>query len=236
MAPIECDPWTGVGRSTRSLRRASIRCSTTRPAGGCSLNHTYGSLTYMRLLSAQVRFSHADKDTFRDAWVPNPYDPLQKVKLLHENLFEYDTTSYDDEAQNVAEREEEYVTCVTSCVTVCVRVIRGDGADSAVCARAADLTTPPVVARPGSVPPLGRLRPATAAHPVIGPLLLRAFVRLAAVSSRVCRLTIVGRLLFYLTKTEHKSVHHLLPIFLHPVSLELTTPFLATDYTRPMPL
>ena len=73
-------------------------------------NHNYGSLTYMRLLSAQVKIR--DKDVFWDKWVPDPSAPSQKVKLHHENLFEYDTVSYDDAALIVAEKQEEYDTFV----------------------------------------------------------------------------------------------------------------------------
>ena len=67
-----------------------------------------GTLTYMRLLSADSEIDDDDKDVFWDEWVPNPYDPSQKVKLHHENLFKYDSVSYDDAARLVAEKEEAY--------------------------------------------------------------------------------------------------------------------------------
>ena len=95
-------------------------------------NHNYGSLTYMRLLSAGSNMEGYDKKRFWGEWVPNPYDPSQKVKLHHENLFEYDSVSYDDAALIVAEKQEEYADAVmayvlawfkiTLPILLCVRV------------------------------------------------------------------------------------------------------------------
>ena len=67
-----------------------------------------GSWTYMRLLSAQGNIGHVDRKPFWDEWVPNPYDTSQKVKLHHENLFEYDSVSYDEAVRLVAEKQEAY--------------------------------------------------------------------------------------------------------------------------------
>ena len=67
-----------------------------------------GSWTYMRLLSAHGKIDDANRKPFWDEWVPNPYDTSQKVKLHHENLFEYDSVSYDEAARLVAEKQEAY--------------------------------------------------------------------------------------------------------------------------------
>eukprot|EP00754_Rhynchopus_humris_P004500 Rhum_TRINITY_DN12280_c1_g1::Rhum_TRINITY_DN12280_c1_g1_i1::g.50697::m.50697 len=73
-------------------------------------NERRGSWTHIRLLKAAHEMEDVEKKKFYGKWVPNPYNTSQKVKLHHENLFEFNSPSYDETIMYLEYKRNEYYT------------------------------------------------------------------------------------------------------------------------------
>ena len=59
-------------------------------------NERRGAWTHMRLMTASHEIEPKEMKKFWDKWVANPYNSSEKVMLHHENLFQFNTPSYDE--------------------------------------------------------------------------------------------------------------------------------------------
>ena len=73
-------------------------------------NERRGAWTHMRLMTASHEIEPGEMKKFWDEWVPNPYNTSERVKLHHENLFQYNTPSYDETVAFLEYKRNEYYT------------------------------------------------------------------------------------------------------------------------------
>ena len=73
-------------------------------------NERRGAWTHMRLMTASHEIEPSDMTKFWDKWVANPYNSSEKVKLHHENLFQFNTPSYDETVAYLEYKRNEYYT------------------------------------------------------------------------------------------------------------------------------
>ena len=68
-----------------------------------------GALTQIRLMTASP-VDTPDRKEFWEEWVANPYNSSEKVKLHHENLFQFNTPSYDETVAYLEYKRNQYDT------------------------------------------------------------------------------------------------------------------------------
>ena len=69
-----------------------------------------GAWTHIRLLTAAHEIEDVERKKFWEKLVPNPYNTSQKIKLHHENLFEFNSPSYDETVMYIEYKRNEYYT------------------------------------------------------------------------------------------------------------------------------
>eukprot|EP00754_Rhynchopus_humris_P048984 Rhum_TRINITY_DN8112_c0_g1::Rhum_TRINITY_DN8112_c0_g1_i1::g.26264::m.26264 len=69
-----------------------------------------GASTHMRLMTASpdIEEDGHTRKVFWEEWVPHPYSSSQKVKLHHENLFQFNTPSYDETVAYLERKGEQH--------------------------------------------------------------------------------------------------------------------------------
>eukprot|EP00754_Rhynchopus_humris_P014521 Rhum_TRINITY_DN14391_c3_g1::Rhum_TRINITY_DN14391_c3_g1_i2::g.85633::m.85633 len=73
-------------------------------------NERRGAWTNIRLLRASHEIGEGERKKFWGKWVANPYGGSEKVKLHHENLFQFNTPSYDETIAFLEYKRNEYYT------------------------------------------------------------------------------------------------------------------------------
>ena len=69
-----------------------------------------GAWTQIRLMTASPDIELDERKEFWEEWVPNPYNSSEKVKLHHENLFQFNTPSYDETVAYLEYKRNQYDT------------------------------------------------------------------------------------------------------------------------------
>ena len=73
-------------------------------------NERRGAWTNIRLMRASHDLGETERKKFWDKWVTNPYNSSEKVMLHHENLFQFNTPSYDETVAFLEYKRNEYYT------------------------------------------------------------------------------------------------------------------------------